>query len=69
MDRVIKVEKKTHYGTTFIYPANDQAENICRLLNGQKSLTADNLKNLKTMGFMIKEVVRAGDRLVDVGEL
>lgn len=69
MDRVIKLEKKVHYGRPFLYPANEQAQNACALLNKQETLTESNIKNLKNMGFMIKEVVRAGDRLVDVGEL
>lgn len=69
MQQIIEVERKNRYGNDLIYPVNDQAKNACAVLGGQKTLTMEDVKRFKVMGFIIRQVVQAGDKLVTVGEL
>lgn len=70
MQNIIQVEKINRYGSDLIYPKNDLAEKACALLNNQKTLTAVNITRLKTMGFVVKQVVTGeGDKLIEVGTL
>lgn len=53
MSNTIKVEIKTIYGTEKIYPADDMAKGFCNLLN-QKTLTEQDIKKIKAMGFTVQ---------------
>lgn len=52
MNENIVVQKRTVYGVDKIYPLSENAHHICSLL-GQKTLTVDNIKFLKLIGFTI----------------
>jgi len=69
METIIEVEKKTTYGSDYIYPVNEQARNACALLSNQKTLTEANIKGLKAMGFKIVQVMQANGKKMEVGEL
>ncbi len=68
MDNIIEVEKKTSYGSPYIYPANDQAVKACALWN-QKTMTPQNIERLKDMGFIVKQVVVAAGKNIEVAVL
>lgn len=69
MVQVVHVEKKNKYGNELIYPVNEQAQNICDALGGQKTLTLANVKAFKNMGFIFKQCVMVNGALMIVGEL
>lgn len=69
MSQILEVEKRNRYGSEYIYPLNEQAQRACALLNNQKSLTAQNIERLKDMGFIIKQVMTANGKQMEVGEL
>lgn len=69
MDNIIEVEKKNQYGTDFYYPISEQAKKTCALLNGQKTLTPWNFRDLKKMGFVIRQVVVVNGKVIQAGEL
>lgn len=50
---IVRVLVKTHYGTTFYYPANPTSE-LFRKIQGGKTLTASTLKALKEGGYQIQ---------------
>jgi hypothetical protein len=53
--RVVKVEFKSAYGNERIYPANDKAELFCEL-SGKKTLSRDDIKTIKLLGFRVEVV-------------
>lgn len=69
MQQVIDVQENNTYGTRKLYPVNDQAKLLCEALGGQKTITDDNVTRFKKMGFIFRQVVCAGDKIVTVGEL
>lgn len=69
IDPIIEVEKRTVYGSDFIYPVNAQALLLCDGLNGQKTFTPENIVRFKKMGFIFKQVVVANGKNIEVGEL
>ena len=68
MDTLIEVEKKTHYGSEYIYAVNDLAHKACALW-GQKSFTPKNIEHLKALGFKVVQVMQANGKVMQVGEL
>lgn len=69
MNSIIEVEAISKYGNALIYPVNEQAHNACAVVGGQKTLTMQNIAAFKRMGFTVRQVVRAGDKLIAVGDL
>jgi len=55
MNTILEVQVKSVYGQERIYPINDQAKKIAKLLN-RKTLTSEDLGVLKSIGFEIKWV-------------
>jgi hypothetical protein len=55
MEKLIKVTIKTVYGKETIYPKNEEAKTFCELI-GQKSLTRDNIKLIKKLGYNVEVV-------------
>ena len=48
----IKVQIKSIYGNQHIYPACDKAEIFCKLVR-QKTLTENDVKNIKALGYTV----------------
>lgn len=70
MKEIIEIERINKYGNNLLYPVNDQAKLVCKLVGGQKTLTTANVKHLKAMGFTVRQVVQVDDgKTVTVGEL
>lgn len=55
MDTLIRITAKSVYGAIKYYPANSQAELLCKL-SGQKTLTLEQLSVIKNMGFTIEAI-------------
>lgn len=51
--KTIQVEIKTVFGREVIYPACPQAEGFCQLI-GQKSLTRDQIEQIKALGYEVQ---------------
>lgn len=70
MKEIIEVEIINKYGNELIYPLNEQAKNACKVVGGQKTLTMNNIKHFKAMGFTIRRMVQVeGGKPINVGEL
>lgn len=52
---LIEVEIRTVYGTEKIYPLCDRSRIFCKLL-GQSTLTFENIKFIKELGFEVKSI-------------
>ena len=50
--RTVRLTIRETYGTQRLYPANDQAEILCRLLK-RKVLPVESLRDVKALGFDI----------------
>lgn len=50
----IEVEIKTKYGRDIVYPVDRKAHLFCELLGGQLSLTEDNIKHIKSLGYQVR---------------
>lgn len=48
----IKVQIKSVFGRDVIYPACEKAEGFCKLI-GQKSLTDQQVKHIKDLGYQV----------------
>ena len=49
----IKVQIKSVFGREVIYPACETAEGFCKLI-GQKSLTDDQVRQIKALGYEVR---------------
>lgn len=54
MDNTIHVKILTHYGRVTIRPDCETSRRFCELL-GQVTLTEDNVKKIKELGYEIKQ--------------
>jgi len=52
---VLKVKVKNVYGNDLIYPANEAAEKLCRML-GKKTVGHFELKIMQELGFTVEQV-------------
>jgi len=52
MKKVIEVQLKEKFGRRLVYPKNEQAFKICKLLD-TKTITGRNIEILKSLGFEI----------------
>jgi hypothetical protein len=52
MQTIIEVSARSVYGSTFLYPANDQAVRLAALV-GTKTLTMTTLRLAQSMGFSV----------------
>jgi hypothetical protein len=51
MENIIQVEKKTVYGNTLIYPANETAKDLC-ILAGKVTFTPGMIAICKRLGYV-----------------
>ena len=55
MDKIIKVEKRSHYGNDLIYVVSEHKEAIEALTN-KKTISLRDIENLKKLGFSFEVV-------------
>jgi len=56
MSKSVQIEVKSVYGVELIYPANDEAK-LFTSLSGKKTLSRQDLKIIKALGFDVEQVV------------
>lgn len=69
MKNTIQVEVRSSYGRDLIYPSDEGAKGFCRLLGNQKTLTDDDINNIKKLGYEVQKVVFCDDKAIKVGTL
>lgn len=65
----IVVTKETKYGKDYIYPYDGNAKAFCKLLGNQKSLTLQNIEDIKALGYTVKLRVNVLETANGEGEL
>ena len=54
-EKIVKVEVKSVYGTTYYYPANENAKHFAHVA-GTKTIIPDHFKYIRMLGFKIEPI-------------
>lgn len=69
IQQIIEVESKNRYGTTYHFPLNDTGKKAVKMFDNKKALSDKQIKQLKTMGYIIKQFALIKGRKVELCEL